>query len=231
LGALYSAIQALRGGGLGDEVLSEELLDGMAAEVDSLQRLLDDLAQLHRQVTENMDVERHAVGMGRWLSGVLGPWREAAKAKGVAWETAIPGQLPEIWIDPERMRQVLGSLLSNAIKYTAAGGVIRVVAGHEGGWVWIRVEDTGRGIASEEREKIFTPFYRVGRADDGVQGMGLGLTIARDLVVAHGGRIGVESAPGVGSAFTVWLPLEATPYSVQHPSRVDTGRAVVGQIS
>jgi two-component system sensor histidine kinase BaeS len=231
LGALYSAIQALRGGGLGDEVLSEELLDGMAAEVDSLQRLLDDLAQLRRRVTENMDVERHAVGMGRWLSGVLGPWREAAKAKGVAWETAIPGQLPEIWIDPERMRQVLGNLLSNAIKYTAAGGVIRVVAGHEGGWVWIRVEDTGRGIASEEREKIFTPFYRAGRADDGVQGMGLGLTIARDLVVAHGGRIGVESAPGVGSAFTVWLPLEATPYPVQHLPPVDTARPVVGQIS
>ena len=77
--------------------------------------------------------------------------------------------------------------------------------------MWIRVEDTGPGIAAEEREKIFTPFYRTPRGDDGVQGMGLGLTIARDLVVAHGGRIGVESTPGVGSAFTVWLPLEAAP--------------------
>jgi two-component system sensor histidine kinase BaeS len=231
LGALYSAIQALHGGGIEVEAFREELLDGMAAEVDGLQRLLDDLAQLHRRVTEHLDLERRSVEMSTWLSSLLAPWREAAKAKGMAWETAIPEQLPEIWIDPERMRQVLGNLLSNAIKYTGADGRIRIAAGRESGGVWIRVEDTGAGIAPEEREKIFTPFYRAPRSDDGVQGMGLGLTIARDLVVAHGGRIGVKSTPGVGSTFTVWLPLEATPHSVPHPARPVTTRPVVRLVS
>ena len=87
-----------------------------------------------------------------------------------------------------------------------------MAAGISEGKIWIRVSDTGPGIPSEELDKIFTPFYRSPYEKRVAQGMGLGLSIARDLVEAHQGRLEVQSQPGLGSQFTVWLPL-TTPIS------------------
>ena len=97
--------------------------------------------------------------------------------------------------------------MSNAVKYTPAGGEVAISAGVEDANVWIRVRDTGIGIPSEEQARIFEPFYRGTTGRRFPQGMGLGLSIARDLLAAHGGRIEVESTPGVGSTFTLWLPM------------------------
>jgi signal transduction histidine kinase len=83
---------------------------------------------------------------------------------------------------------------------------VRVEAGKTGSQAWIRVSDTGPGMAAEERERIMEPFYRARPARQAPQGMGLGLTIARDLIVAHGGRLTVDSSPGAGARFTIWLP-------------------------
>jgi signal transduction histidine kinase len=105
-----------------------------------------------------------------------------------------------------RFAQVIGNLASNAVKYTPAGGSVSVDAGQEDGQVWIRFSDSGPGIPTEEHEKIFLPFYRSSSGKRIKQGMGLGLSIAKDLVTAHGGHISLESSPGAGSRFTVWLP-------------------------
>ena len=118
----------------------------------------------------------------------------------------MPEGLPSISIDSMRMAQVVGNLLSNAVKYTPAGGAVKVSAGMEGQTFWLKVSDTGVGIKAEEREQIFQPFYRGDTGRRIKQGMGLGLTIARELVTAHGGQIKVESTPGKGSEFTVTLP-------------------------
>jgi signal transduction histidine kinase len=106
------------------------------------------------------------------------------------------------------MAQVVGNLLSNAIKYTSAGGTINVAASVDDKSFWFKVSDTGAGVLEEEREKIFLPFYRGDTGRRIKQGMGLGLTIARDLVTAHGGELTVESTPGKGSEFVVRLPLQ-----------------------
>jgi two-component system sensor histidine kinase BaeS len=103
---------------------------------------------------------------------------------------------------------VIGNLVSNAIKYTPSEGSVAAGAGIEGDMLWIKISDTGVGISPEEQEKIFVPFYRGDQGRRIKQGMGLGLTIARDLAQAHGGRISLESTPGRGSRFTIWLPLE-----------------------
>ncbi len=104
------------------------------------------------------------------------------------------------------MAQVLGNLLSNAIKYTPEGTVtVEASSGDDG--VFIVVGDTGIGIAPPDQAHIFEPFYRSYRSERFPQGMGLGLTIAHDLVVAHGGRLDVEAQPDHGSRFTIWLPL------------------------
>jgi two-component system sensor histidine kinase BaeS len=207
LGALRSAIQALRGGADEETTLRQDLLAGMEGEVDHLRRLLDDLSGLHSQVLGTLELECRPVPLGEWLAQVLPHWREAAQAKGLKWEASIPTALPTLQADPDRLAQAVGNLLSNAVKFTPAGGAVSVGAGVEGEWAWIRVSDTGPGIALEEQERIFTPFYRSQAGRRFPQGMGLGLTIARELVAAHDGRLEVDSRPGEGSRFTLWLPL------------------------
>ena len=134
-------------------------------------------------------------------------WRQAAQEKRLAWEEQIPGNLPTILADPVRLGQVIGNLVSNAVRYTPAGKSVTISAGVQGQEVWIKVSDTGAGIPVEEQGVIFSPFYRGDQGRRIKQGMGLGLSIARDLAVAHGGRIQVESAPGQGSQFTLWIPI------------------------
>ncbi|MCD6289248.1 MAG: HAMP domain-containing histidine kinase [Anaerolineae bacterium] len=208
LGALHSAIQALLGGADEDPRLRRELLAGMEGEVEHLRRLLDDLSHVHDQLAGALELARRPVPLGKWLPQALAPWRASAQEKGLQWVATIPADLPALQADPDRLAQALGNLLSNAIMYTPSGGRVAVDAGVADGAVWIRVSDTGPGIPPDEQARIFTPFYRGRQARRFPQGMGLGLTIAHDLVVAHGGRLEVESTPGQGSRFTIWLPLE-----------------------
>lgn len=206
IGALQSAIQALINGADRDEALRRELLDGMEAEVERLHPLLDDLAKLHDQILGTLELDCRPTKLDQWLNQALIPWREAAQSKGLHWRADVPLTLPTLEIDPDRMAQVLGNLLSNAIKYTPAGGSVSVAAGSDEQTMWLCVSDTGPGLTEEEQKQIFEPFYRSQRTHRFPQGMGLGLTIALDLVVAHGGRLEVESEPEHGSRFTVWLP-------------------------
>lgn len=212
LGACNAAIEALGDGAYADSATRQQLLDGMQAEVQGLSRLLDDLSQLHDRVAGKLDLRRRPVDLGNWLQQALGPWRESAKAQGVGWQTTVDPDLPTLEIDPDRLSQALGNILSNAIKYTPAGGEVSVTAGLEPREVWIQVSDTGSGIAPEDLARIFTPFYRGRKTGSRQSGMGLGLAIAHDLVTAHGGHIDVKSTLGTGSQFRLWLPLaEAAP--------------------
>jgi len=207
LGALRSAVQALLGGAHEDATLRQELLAGMKDELDRLHRLLDDLAGLYDQVLGALELARRPTNLTEWLAHTLGPWREAAEDKGLRWEATVPASLPTLAIDADRLGQAVGNLLSNAIKYTPSGGTVSVDAGLKQKSFWIQVSDTGPGIAPEEQERIFTPFYRYQPDRRFPQGMGLGLSIARDLAAAHGGWLEVASTLGQGSRFTVWLPL------------------------
>ena len=120
---------------------------------------------------------------------------------------AAPG-LPKIRVDPERMRQVLGNLIGNALRYTPAGGRISLSAGGEDGALLLSVADTGSGIAPEDLPYVFDRFYRGDRARSEGQGeSGLGLPIARSLVEMHGGTISIRSGPGEGTTFLIRLPV------------------------
>ena len=207
LGALRAAIHALRKGAFDDIAIREDLLAGMDEEAERLQHLLDDLAQLHGQILGTLELDRQPIDLSTWLSHVVAPWREAARKKGLRWESKVPTDLPTLRADADRLARALGNLVSNAIKYTPSGDIVSVEAGADHGAIWIRVSDTGPGITPEEQSHIFTPFYRGRQTGRFPRGMGLGLTIARDILVAHGGRLEVESAPGQGSRFTMWVPL------------------------
>jgi two-component system sensor histidine kinase BaeS len=206
LGALLSATQALASGADQNPGLRAELLDGMEGQMQLMRRLLDDLTRLYDQTLGPLELERKPLTLSPWLTQELAPWREAAQHKGLRWQADIPDTLPELSLDADRVGQALGNVISNAVKYTPADGEVAISAGEEEAGVWIRVRDTGVGIPPEEQAHIFEPFYRGTTGRRFPQGMGLGLSIARDLLIAHGGHIEVESAPGTGSTFTLWLP-------------------------
>lgn len=120
----------------------------------------------------------------------------------------MPPRLPAIWADPARVTQILTNLLSNAHKYTPAGGSIAVAAWGEGDEVRIEVRDTGIGLTPAEQERLFTKFFRSGNPEARqVSGTGLGLAITKSLVELHGGSMSVRSAPGEGSTFGFTLPM------------------------
>lgn len=208
LGAIRSAIKALMKGADKDPQLAADLLNGLDNETSRLQRLLDDLAGLHDQVLGRLELNRMEAKPNEWLAGQMSAWEAAAREKGLVWDANIQPRLPIILMDPDRMGQALGNLLSNAIKFTPTGGRVSTQVWVEDGKFILQVSDSGPDISVEEREKIFQPFYRGAHGRRIVQGMGLGLSIARDIALAHGGEITLENNPGSGNRFVMWVPVE-----------------------
>jgi signal transduction histidine kinase len=207
LGAIRSAVYVLRHGADDDPQVRDELLSGIEASIENMQPLLEDLSLLHGQVQGTIQLNRQPVAISDWLPPILLPWRAVAQEKGLQWQTDIPPGLPTLNIDPERLAQAVGNLVSNGVKYTPQGGSVSVTAATTAGELLIRVEDSGPGIQPEEQERIFEPFFRSQAQRRFPMGLGLGLTIARDLVEAHNGKLQVQSTPGSGSCFTIHLPM------------------------
>ncbi len=208
LGAIRSAILALLHGADKDLQLSNDLLTGLDEETVRLQHLLEDLAGLHDQVLGKLELNRSPVKLNDWLVSTLSPWEASARQKGLAWAVDVAPDLPVVMMDPDRMAQAIGNILSNAIKFTPAGGKVSTSIESADSQLLIQVEDNGPGIPLQEQEKIFQPFIRGSQGRRIVEGMGLGLSIAREIVVAHGGDIKLESTPGVGSRFILQMPAE-----------------------
>ncbi|HKI52618.1 MAG TPA: ATP-binding protein [Anaerolineales bacterium] len=205
LGAMRMGIEALSHGAERDPKFYKELLGGMEQESARLQRLLEDLSHLHEQALGVLELDYKEIDLSTWLPQTLAPWGQAALQKRLHWEVTLPPSISPVHADPLRLGQVLGNLVSNAIKFTPSGGTITVSAGEEEQQVWLRVRDTGPGIPPDQQQKMFEPFVRGGHGRRFPQGMGLGLSIAQELVEAHGGRLSLESDAGLGATFTVWL--------------------------
>ena len=131
-------------------------------------------------------------------------------SKYLRWEESIPKELPMVYADPIRLGQAVGNIISNAIKFTPTNGIITISAGGDADQAWLSVCDTGPGMSNEEQEKLFKPFYRGNRSRRFPQGMGLGLSITRDIMTAHGGQIELDSAPGIGTTVKLVIPTKET---------------------
>jgi signal transduction histidine kinase len=138
------------------------------------------------------------------VSEVVESFRRAAQDQGVSLRVDLPDDLPGVQADTTRINHVFGNLLTNALKYTPPGGKITISAKADEERVQFFVSDTGRGIPSKYLPRIFEQFFRV--PDQGKEtGAGLGLAIAKEIVEAHGGTVGVESTEGKGTTFTFTL--------------------------
>ncbi len=207
LGALQSATHALRGGADEDVVLRRELMSGMDDEIRRLRRVLDDLVGHYDQALGGLKINRQPIELNAWLNEVLITWREAAARKGLRWSVTAPSDDVHLAVDADRLAQAVGNLVSNAIKFTPRGGAVSIELLTDRDHAGIRVGDTGSGISQADQAHVFEPFFRSHAIRRFPQGMGLGLTIAQEIVTAHGGRLEFTSTAGQGTTFTIWLPL------------------------
>lgn len=202
------------------------LLDGLAGEigkeqkdylqialrnVDQLNKMIDDLLESTRADSGKWHFEPEPMNLQVILEELVQTFDSAAVGKKISLATEVGQNLPRLWADRDRVRQVLLNLLDNALKFTPEGGAIKVRAGvfeHDPAFVCISVADTGPGISPEDQEKLFRRLYQKNEANTSSRkGLGLGLYICKEIVSRHKGTIWVASQPGRGSTFSFTLPV------------------------
>lgn len=177
-------------------------------EANRLQRLVSDLQELSRVEAHAYELHPRPVGVGALVQSVVARLKPQFDAKGVNLQVNASPNLPPILADEDRLTQVITNLLGNALQYTQSGGLVEISLEQIGREIQVMVSDTGVGIAMEHLPHVFDRFYRVDKSRSRARGgSGIGLTIAKHLVEAHGGRIWVESeGMGKGSTFLIILP-------------------------
>ena len=195
------------------EARRQQYLAQMIDSTQSLTGIISDILDLSKVEAGRITLEDVAFGLRDTVAAVHHAYLPLAEAKGLAFVLSVADEVPAaVRGDPLRVRQILTNFVANAIKFTERGSV-RIEAGMRGGAIRLAVHDTGPGISADTQQRLFTPFSQ---ADDSITrrygGTGLGLSICRELAALMGGSVGVNSAPGYGSAFWADLPLAtATP--------------------
>jgi signal transduction histidine kinase len=167
--------------------------------------LVQDLLDVTRIEAGHLTLDPYRVDAGQVIRECAEALRPHASAASLELELELTQGTPEVWADRHRLLQVFENLISNAIKFTAPGGQIRIGAGPRDGEVLFWVRDSGTGIAAESLQHVFDRFWQAQKGER--RGAGLGLPIVKGIVEAHGGRIWVESALDRGSVFFFTIPV------------------------
>ncbi len=186
----------------------EDTINTLDHEAVILSRLVNDLQELSLAEAGELKLNCQQEDIASLIKQTVASLQAQISAKGISASVALADQLPPVNIDRNRISQVLVNLFGNALEHTAKGGSITLSAEHQGSWVRVSVADNGSGIPAGELLNIFERFYRVDKSRTrATGGSGLGLTIAKRLVEAHGGRIEAQSEVGKGSRFSFTLPM------------------------
>ncbi|MEW5743924.1 MAG: ATP-binding protein [Nitrospirota bacterium] len=202
---LRTPLSAMRGEleGMVDGLIpaDREHLQSLYAEIGRLRNIIEGIEELSRAEASSLTLHRQSIELCPFLANIAERYRKIFSDKGITLECRCPDAIT-LNADPEKLSQIVINLLGNALKATERGGTVAVSAFVSNAAAVIEIADTGCGIAGEDLPYIFERFYRASRG-----GLGLGLTIAKELVEAHDGTIAARSEAGKGSTFTVTLPL------------------------
>jgi signal transduction histidine kinase len=185
---------------------------------ESIRRALDligNVLELARAETGRVEIHKASMNPAAVVNDVVDAFRAQAREKGLSIDVVETREMPPIESDAARVRQIVANLVSNAVKYTPTGGRIEAAVGTRstgtpgpGDWIAIEVSDDGPGIPADKQRTLFKEFTRFD--PDAAEGAGIGLAISQRLAAALDGIITVESEAGVGSKFTLWLPILPT---------------------
>ncbi len=196
------------------EVYRNALLDSME-ESERLVTMLNTLMDISEAETGLMHLDRQHFPLAPLVAEIVELFEMVAEDKGITQRTEVPAEVV-CFADRNRIRQVLANLLDNALKYTPAGGNVKISAHSEAGGVVIAFQDSGIGIFPEDVGKIWDRLYRAEKSRS-QRGLGLGLSLVRAFMDAHGGRAEVQSTPGQGSTFILYLPSAPKPAQLISP--------------
>jgi signal transduction histidine kinase len=236
LTAIVGFVEMLRDGVYG-ELAPRQVgpVDRIAASATHLRQLVDQILDIARIAAGRLEVSREVISLRPYVVNIASDLESLFSERSLRLSISVPTTLPKVRTDPTHLRHILVNLLGNAVKYTPSGGVAvraRLLTGtnptvrrtpddpvlaslaptREEPWIALQVVDTGVGVAERDRERIFDEFEQVNagpRTDSVERGTGLGLAISRRLARSLGGDITVESQPGKGSTFTMWIPVDA----------------------
>ena len=185
----------------------EQQLGAVLQETRMLARLVEDLRTLAHTESGTLTLQKESTDLAILLNDTAVSFAAEAAERHIQLDVEAPASLPLVDIDPVRIREVLTNLVSNALRHTSGNGRVSVSASAQPDAIVLAVSDNGRGIPAEDLPRIFDRFYK----GHGSRGSGLGLTIARNLVMAHGGEIRAESAEGKGTTMRITLTLQPQP--------------------
>ncbi|MBI4496565.1 MAG: GAF domain-containing protein [Chloroflexi bacterium] len=206
LAAMKITVGLLREQQAGGDPARGHLLASLGRNTERLERLVDEILDMARLQTGALRLDWVLLDPHQLVHDVATALAPLLEARGQHLALRFGSPLPCIWGDRRRIEQVLTNLLANANQYSGPGSRIHLAAEAHAGGVLLQVQDQGPGIPPEYHQQIFEPFQRLSGGSDAQRGIGLGLAISRAIVTLHGGRIWVESAPGQGSTFFVFLP-------------------------
>jgi two-component system phosphate regulon sensor histidine kinase PhoR len=211
LAGIKAYVELLVDGDAEDEATQEQFYEIINAQADRLQRLVDNMLNLARIEAGVVTVNKQSRPLNELLAEALKVIAPAAEAKGVALVSDLSPLYLGVYVDHDMALQAAINLLSNAVKYTPRDGRVTLRSRLDDDIVRFDVEDTGVGLSEQDCLRVFEKFYRVHKDKETAAGTGLGLPLVKHIVEdVHGGRIGVESTLGVGSVFSVMLPVAAT---------------------
>ena len=209
LASLRALTDTLRDGALDDPAAAPRFLDRVETEVDALSQMVRELLELSRIESGQVPFRFQPVPVSETVLTPVERLQPLAARSEINLIVDLPPRLPRVYADAERIHQVVTNLVHNALKFSSAGGSVKVSANAEDGarHVTISVNDTGIGVPAEDTDRIFERFFKTDRARASL-GTGLGLAIAKHIVQAHSGRIWVDSIENRGSTFSFTLPVE-----------------------
>jgi signal transduction histidine kinase len=200
--------ETLELGRVPDEATRREYYAVITRESERLTRLIDNVLDFSRIEGGGQRYEIGPHPVEPLIHDVLDAFRYPLAQRGFKLDVAVAPDLPDALMDPDAIKQALANLVDNALKYSTERRRLGLSARREDDWVVIEVADEGIGIPPEEAERIFEKFYRIGRSETlGTRGSGVGLALVKHIAEAHGGRVTVDSRPGQGSRFFLYLPV------------------------